>query len=288
MTPNKISFWRRGWFKATALIIFVAIAVLAVMAYQYQAALFPEPTYDEIAPEIPVLDLETKILIFSKTNGFRHLDAIPAARKLFENIAIKNGWNSFYTENAAIHNSEDLGQFDLLIWSNVSGDVLTAEQREVFKAYLENGGSVLAIHGSGGDPEYSWSWHPEEFIRAQFIGHPMFPQFRQATIHIEDRDHPAMQYLPEYWQREEEWYSFAESPRSRVTVLATVDESEYDIKDEIAMGEDHPLIWHHKVGAGTVFYSALGHQASAYDEPEHQAMLEEAIKWLLGMTLIME
>jgi type 1 glutamine amidotransferase len=37
-----------------------------------------------------------------------------------------------------------------------------------------------------------------------------------------------------------------------------------------------------------VFYSALGHQASAYDEPEHQAMLEEAVKWLLGMTLIME
>jgi type 1 glutamine amidotransferase len=173
----------------------------------------------------------------------------------------------------------------LLIWSNVSGDVLTPEQRQVFKAYLENGGSVLAIHGTGGDPEYSWSWHPEEFIRAQFIGHPMFPQFRQATIHIEDHKHPAMAFLPEYWQREEEWYSFAESPRDRVTVLATVDETEYDVKDEIAMGEDHPVIWHHKVSEGTVFYSALGHQASAYDEPEYQAMLEGAIKWLLEKQL---
>ena len=79
----------------------------------------------------------------------------------------------------------------------------------------------------------------------------------------------------------EEWYSFAESPRDRVTVLATVDEAEYEVKDEIAMGEDHPVIWHHKVGEGTVFYSALGHQASAYDEPEHQAMLEGAMVWLL-------
>ena len=112
MTINKIPFWRRGWFKALALLILVAIGVFAVMAYKYQAALFPEPTYDQVAPEIPDLDLETKILIFSKTNGFRHLEAIPAARKLFENIAIKNGWNSFYTENAAIHNSEDLAQFD--------------------------------------------------------------------------------------------------------------------------------------------------------------------------------
>lgn len=281
MTPNKIRFWRKGWFKALALMIVVAIGVLAVMAYKYQAALFPEPTYDQVAPEISTLELETKILIFSKTNGFRHLEAIPAARKLFENIAIKNGWNSFYTENAAIHNSEDLAQFDLVIWSNVSGDVLTAEQREVFKAYVENGGSVMAIHGTGGDPEYSWSWHPQQLIRAQFIGHPMFPQFREATIHIEDHMHPAMAFLPEYWQREEEWYSFAESPRDRVTVLATVDETEYEIKDEIAMGEDHPVIWHHKVGEGTVFYSALGHQASAYDEPEHQAMLEGAMVWLL-------
>ena len=281
MTINKIPFWLRGWFKALALLIVIAIGVFAVIAYKYQAALFPEPTYDQIAPELPAMELETKILIFSKTNGFRHLEAIPAARKLFENIAIKNGWNSFYTENAAIHNSEDLAQFDLVIWSNVSGDVLTAEQREVFKAYLENGGSVLAIHGTGGDPEYRWSWHPQQLIRAQFIGHPMFPQFRKATIHIEDHLHPAMAFLPEYWQREEEWYSFAESPRDRVTVLATVDEAEYEVKDEIAMGEDHPVIWHHKVGEGTVFYSALGHQASAYDEPEHQAMLEGAMVWLL-------
>lgn len=288
MTTDKISFWRKGWFKALALMIVVAIGVLAVMVYKYQQALFPEPTYDQVAPKLPAFKSDTRLLIFSKTNGFRHLEGIPAARKLFENIAEKNGWDSFYTENAAVHNSQDLQQFDLLIWSNVSGDVLTTEQRQVFRAYLENGGAVLAIHGSGGDPSYSWSWYPEEFIRAQFIGHPMFPQFREATMHIEGREHPAMRHLPEYWQREEEWYSFAKSPRDRVTVLATVDEEEYEVDAEIAMGPDHPLVWHHKVGDGTVFYSALGHQASSYDEPEHQQMLEEAIRWLLGMTIIRE
>lgn len=282
MTLNKISFWRRGWFKALALLIFVALGVFAFAAYKYQAALFPEPTYDEVAPQLPDFELEKKILIFSKTNGFRHLEAIPAARTLFENIAIKNGWNSFYTENAAIHNSVDLSQFDLVIWSQVSGDVLIEPQRQAFKAYLEEGGAVMAIHGSGGDPAYSWDWHPQELIRAQFIGHPMFPQFREATIYIEDREHPSMAGLPEQWLHTEEWYSFAESPRGRVNVLATVDETEYDIKPEIAMGEDHPLIWYHSVGEGTVFYSALGHQASAYDVVEHQLMLEGAMGWLLG------
>lgn len=275
-------FWRKGWFIGLVLAICVAIGVMAGLAYKEYAEHFPEPTYDQVAPELPQFTSDTRVLIFSKTNGFRHIEAIPAARTLFESFAAKNGWDSFFTENAAIHNSEDLSQFNLVIWSQVSGDVLTAPQRAAFKSYVEEGGAVLAIHGSGGDPAYSWDWHPQELIRAQFTGHPMFPQFREATIHVEDQQHPAMAALPEQWLRTEEWYSFADSPRDRVNVLASVDETEYDIKPEIAMGEDHPLIWHHRVGEGTVFYSALGHQASAYDESEHQGMLEGAMRWLLG------
>lgn len=275
-------FWRKRWFVGLLLAICIGAGVMAGLAYKQYRALFPTPSYDQIAPQLPAFSSETRVLIFSKTNGFRHIEAIPAARTLLETIAAKKGWDSFFTENAAIHNSADLSQFDLVIWSQVSGDVLTEPQRQAFKAYLDEGGAVMAIHGSGGDPAYSWDWHPQELIRAQFIGHPMFPQFREATVYIEDREHPSMAGLPEQWLHTEEWYSFAESPRGRVNVLATVDETEYDIKPEIAMGEDHPLVWYHSVGEGTVFYSALGHQASAYDVVEHKLMLEGAMGWLLG------
>ena len=33
---------------------------------------------------------------------------------MLQRLAQKNGWNVFVTENAAIHNRDDLGQFDLL------------------------------------------------------------------------------------------------------------------------------------------------------------------------------
>jgi hypothetical protein len=33
------------------------------------------------------------------------------------------------------------------------------------------------------------------------------------------------------------------------------------------------------VGKGRVFYSALGHSASAYADPAYLKMLEEAIRW---------
>jgi len=50
------------------------------------------------------------------------------------------------------------------------------------------------------------------------------------------------------------------------------------------MGADHPVIWKHLVGKGRVFYSALGHSASAYQEPLHMKELEGAIAWAAGLS----
>ena len=47
------------------------------------------------------------------------------------------------------------------------------------------------------------------------------------------------------------------------------------------MGADHPIVWTQCIGRGRSFYSALGHQAEAYAEPDHARMLEEAIAWAM-------
>jgi type 1 glutamine amidotransferase len=44
---------------------------------------------------------------------------------------------------------------------------------------------------------------------------------------------------------------------------------------------DHPMVWQHCVGRGRALYSALGHQAKSYDEPELQALVEGALAWAL-------
>ena len=49
------------------------------------------------------------------------------------------------------------------------------------------------------------------------------------------------------------------------------------------MGDDHPLVWWHCEGAGRTLYSALGHQASAYQEPEYQRLLLGATEWVLRL-----
>lgn len=240
----------------------------------------------EAAPTAAAAKLKhPAILVFSKTKGYRHVDAIPAANALFEGFAKEKGWSFVQTEDAAAFTPENLARFDAVVFNNVSGNVFDESQRAAFKSYLEQGGGFVGIHGTGGDPAYAWRWYVDELIGAQFIGHPMNPQFQQATVHIEDRNHPATKGLPKDWVRTEEWYSFAKTARKPgFTILATLDEKTYSPKQgakDLSMGADHPIAWSHCVGSGRVFYSALGHRAEAYAEPEYRRMLLGATRWAL-------
>ncbi|HKQ86990.1 MAG TPA: ThuA domain-containing protein, partial [Candidatus Acidoferrales bacterium] len=243
--------------------------------------------YDTIAPDLPAALKDPAILVFSKTNGYRHSDAIPSANATIASLAAKNGWSVFFTENGAVFNREDLSRFRATIWNNTSGDVLNEQQKDAFRGYIENGGGFVGIHGAGGDFSYAWRWYVETLVGAQFIGHTLMPQFPTATIHIENQDDPATTTLPKEWVRSDEWYSFKKSPRAPgTTMLATLDETTYRPRmatKNIRMGADHPIIWKHCVGKGRAFYSAIGHAASAYQEPNYVAVLQGAIAWAAGL-----
>lgn len=275
----------KKFFKYFSWALLAAVIYVGVNAYIEldKAEVFKTPVYETIPPVLPDGFAGPAVLVFSKTNEFRHIDAIAAANKLFQNYAEEQGWPIYFTENAAIHNPEQLKHFKVLIWNNNTGDVLTADQRQALIGYIEDGGNWLGVHGAGGSRSYDWLWYPQQLLKAQFVGHTLFPQFPDATIIVEDRSHPATRHLPEQWSRAEEWYSFEQSPRPKgVQVLARLDESTYNPKiDDLIMGDDHPLIWTHQLGLGTVFYSALGHKGSAYEEPEHRQLLEQALNWLM-------
>jgi len=244
--------------------------------------------YETVPPRLPTQLNQPAILVFSKTNGFREDDAVRAANEALAAIAKNQGWSAFFTENGAVFNRTDLSRFQAAVWNNTSGDVLTPDQKQAFRSYIENGGGFVGIHGAGGDPRYEWRWYVETLIGAQFKGHPLRPQFQRAVIHIEDSNDVTMRGLPAEWSRIDEWYSFEKSPRSGgAKVLATVDERTYRPKmfwKDIRMGTDHPVIWKHCVGRGRVFYSALGHSASTYSEPLHLKMLEGGMAWAAGLA----
>jgi len=231
------------------------------------------------------------LLLFTKTNGFRHEEGIPAGVALIQSIAEQRGWSVFHTESGAAFTPENLSRVAAAIWHQVSGDVLDEEQKAALRSWLEAGGGWVGIHGAGGDGEYAWDWYRDVLVGTQFIGHPMGPQFQKARLVVEDRSHPATRELPESFVHDEEWYSFDRSVREKgYRVLATVDESTYQPRlrflgsdRDLSMGADHPVIWSHCVGRGRAFYSALGHQAKSYETPEMEQLLAGAIAWAAGL-----
>lgn len=274
--------------KIVGAVILIAIVWIGWEAYRRigPALGWTDPVVDTVPPQLPpnLDDGTVKVLAFSKTSGFRHEEAIPAAAASLERLAAKNGWTVFPTENAAVFNDEQLSRFDVIVGNNITGDNWTEEQKESFIRWIEGGGGFVGVHGAAGTRYRYWDWYTDTLLGGgRFIGHPMMPQFREATIVVEDGDHPTMAHFGDQFTQIDEWYSFENSARkSGSHVLATIDESTYQPGEDNAMGEDHPIIWIACPGDGRSFYSALGHRANTYVWPEHEKMLEAAVAWAAG------
>ena len=279
-------FWRiLKWVLIALLLLAVAIAIwIGPQAYR---AMYPSHEHDTVAPAVPAAFPHPAVLVFSKTNGFRHDEAIAAGNVMFRELGAKQGWSVYQTENGAVFTPELLSRFQAVVWANVSGDALSTDQQAALRAWIEAGGGFVGIHGSGGDFAYDWRWYGEELLGAQFIGHTMWPHITQASVHVEASDHPAMAGLPAIWSREDEWYSFDRSVRGNKSfrVLATLDEATYERGGpgaaKLAMGKDHPIVWSRCLAKGRVLYSALGHTGASYSEPSFRTMVANAVTWAI-------
>ncbi len=247
-------------------------------------------SFEKVPPEIRISESTNAILVFSKTNGFRHTEAIEASIPMYDSLSKVNGWQIFVTENAAIFNDEQLILFDVVIWNNATGRNLTEEQRGAFKRFIERGGGFVGVHGAG-DFSHSWDWYEDEVICAHFSHHNLDTQPVSSVLSMEKDTSYSEIYsgLKEQLNHADEWYVFSDNPREKgVNVLYTVDESLFDPSGNLGflvtdkgfgMGDDHPIVWYHELGESRVFYSALGHHAGVFQDANMNRMLENAIRW---------
>jgi type 1 glutamine amidotransferase len=218
-------------------------------------ALFPS-----VAAAAPL----TKVLVFSKTAGFRH-DSIPAGIAAIRNLGSQNGFAVDATEDAGAFTTQNLAQYQVVVWLSTTGDVLNAAQQTAFESYVTGGGGYAGVHAAA-DTEYDWGWYGG-CVGAYFLSHPAQ---QQANVVVEDRTSDATAHLPATWSRFDEWYNYRTNPRGAVTVQMRLDESSYSGG---SMGADHPITWWHDVGAGRAWYTGLGHTIESYSDPLFTRML---------------
>ncbi|MEZ4334019.1 MAG: ThuA domain-containing protein [Myxococcota bacterium] len=272
-----------------ALVFLAALALVGIHRSGAWHLLFPSHDHDTTPPALPPdfgRDARLRVLVFSKTNSFRHEDGIAGARRALDAIAARRGFALFHSENGALFDAERLARFDVVVFSNATGDVLSPEQERAFRHWLEQGGGWIGLHSAGDISHAEWTWYLDELIGARFIGHILGPQTQPARVVVEDPTHPATRGLPAAFEHEEEWYSWDRSPREAgFHVLLTVDESSYDPSirflgsvTDLRMG-DHPVAWWRCVGRGRALYETMGHGARAYENPAHALLLENALAW---------
>jgi type 1 glutamine amidotransferase len=228
------------------------------------------------------MDAPFRVLLFSRTAGFRH-DSIPTAIAALTELQDRGGFVVEATEDPAQFSAANLARFRVVVFLLTTGDVLDDGQQAAFEGWIAAGGGYLGVH-SAADTEYDWPFYGA-LVGAYFKAHPAI---QAASVKIEVTDHPATVGLPSPWSRSDEWYDFRTNPRAAVEVLATVDESTYagatmGTTMGTTMGGDHPIAWSHATAAGgRALYTAMGHTQASYADPAFRQHLVGALRWVAG------
>ncbi len=213
-----------------------------------------------------------RILVFSKTAGFRH-SSIPNGKAAIIELGKQNNFDVDTTEDANYFTEDSLKNYSAVVFLSTTMDVLNNHQEADFERYIQAGGGFVGIH-SATDTEYDWGWYGR-LVGAYFNGHPK-PQ--QAKIQVVDATHISTKHLPAEWTRTDEWYNFKKLNKD-VHVLLKIDEKSYEGGTN---GNDHPMAWYHEFDGGRAFYTELGHTEESWKEDNYLKHVLGGIQYAIG------
>jgi uncharacterized protein len=216
-----------------------------------------------------------KILIFSKTTGFRHASIADGKIALLA-MAAANGFAADTTEDAGWFTTTQLQQYKALVFLNTTGNLFDSAQKQALVQYMRNGGGFAGIHAAT-DTEYQWPWY-NLLVGGYFESHPK-PQ--TAKFVIVNRTHPSTAFFTDsIWLHHDELYNFKQC-NPNVKTLITIDEKSYSGGN---MGNFHPMAWYHAYEGGRAFYTALGHTSEAWQQPQFLQHVLGGIRYAMGQT----
>tara|TARA_R110002033_G_scaffold169897_3_gene211256 strand:- start:14007 stop:17444 length:3438 start_codon:yes stop_codon:yes gene_type:complete len=218
----------------------------------------------------------TNVLVFSKTDGFRH-ESIDAGKDALLKMSKEKSFKVIFTEDAEQFNDNELKKYSAVVFLNTTGDVLNNMQQNAFERYIQAGGGYVGIH-SATDTEYEWPWYGE-LAGAYFLDHPSTPSnVQKGKFTVTQKEHWATKGMPETFEREDEFYSF-KNISSKINVVLTLDDKSFVGGSN---PDYHPMSWYHDFDGGRAFYTAMGHTDETYVEPLFLNHLWVGIHYAIG------
>lgn len=220
------------------------------------------------------------VLILTETQGFTHANQISAGLTMFNDLAAANGFQMTHApDSAGVITNTNLAQFDAVVFLNTTGNIFNSAEEAAFENYIAGGGGYVGIH-SATDCEYGWAYYGD-FVGTWFSNHP--PGVNPATLNVADATHPSTLTLAPSFVWADEWYNFQSNVANDAdtNLLLLVDETTYSGG---TMGPVHPISWNKTVNGGRMFYTALGHNVSAYTTPFFREHVLGGLQWAIGTT----
>ncbi|QNN22137.1 ThuA domain-containing protein [Planctomycetales bacterium ZRK34] len=225
----------------------------------------------EASPTEPIVKVDTKrkLLVFSRTTGFRH-KSIPWGIEALRVMGEKTGaYTMDATEDPAAFTDENLKQYDAVVMLNTTGDPIPdASQQKALEQFVAGGKGLIGIHAAS-DTGYKWEAYGK-MIGGYFNGHPWHAGsvVTIANEHTSDPINYAAYGDQKTFQHRDEIYQYKDEPYSRdcLHILQSLDLTgpNMDRKGMKRADNDYPVAWIQQWQAGRVYYSNLGHNEATY------------------------
>ncbi len=216
---------------------------------------------------------QKKVLIFHKTEGYRH-QSIENGIQAIQRIGNEKNFTTTVTRDSKFFTENDLSKIDLVIFLSTTGDIFDRDEQVAFENYMDHGGNFFGIHAAA-DTEYNWLWYGK-LVGAYFESHP---EVQKARIIKKMPGHITVEHLPENWMKEDEWYNYKDI-QPDLQVLLSVDETTYQGGKN---GDNHPIAWFQNYrGGGISIYTGMGHTTESFSNPEFVEHLSRCIDFALS------
>ncbi len=240
-----------------------------------------------------------KVLIFSRTAGFRH-SSIGIGVKAIAMMGDKTGaYTAFATEDESYFEPAKLAKFDAVYMLNTTGDCLRPKEskdgvspkdrEEMLKKslvdFVENGKGLMGCH-SATDTYRDWKaynkmmggafinhpWHTKVPIKNLEPSHPLNRAFGGKDFEIND----------EIYQFRNDTASASERRYLLSLDIEAMKERKLDLKQAARKDNLYGVSWVSKFGNGRTFYCSLGHREEIYWNPTVLQHYLAGLQYVLG------
>ena len=216
------------------------------------------------------------VLYFTLSAGYRH-QVIPLSHAILEQLGRDSGaFDVTATEDTSVFTTKNLERYAAVIFYTSGEPPMSEVQKRALLDFVRSGGGFLGVH-SATDTFYTWPDYLD-LVGGYFNDHPWH---QAVTIEVVDPGDPLVAFLGNSWQIKDEIYQISDFDYRGSHVLLRLDQSSVDLGKTGVHRRFYgwPLAWTRFYGEGRVFYTALGHEPSVWQDARYQRILTNAILW---------